>query len=122
MPKDDKTKTDAAPAADTQNELLTNQLKDQELQIVALSEELAESREKFDALTKDLKKTQKALADATKALGEKGKQAMSAADMTAMINGKTVKIVRTVMAKFALDEVKKGFLDEDLELLVPERS
>lgn len=35
--------------------------------------------------------------------------------------GKQLKIVKTVIAKFALDEVKKGFIEEDLELIVPER-
>lgn len=110
MPTDNKKAADKS--AVTSNAETTVQAIDP--RIAELEAEVRDLRQQLESSRADVKM----LRDKK----QKEVQVQAPVPMTAVLaDGRTVKVLRTVIAKFALDEVKKGFIEEDLELLVTER-
>lgn len=74
-----------------------------------------------DARDKRITELEGQVAKLTEQLAASSKKAKLPTGVAILEDGKQLKIIRTVQAKFALDEVKKGFLEEDLDLIVTER-
>jgi hypothetical protein len=125
MPKNPLTQPAAATPA-TQNESIQPTAVEtvtEPSELETVKEALAEALNEIQGVKDLLAASERANKKLAKQLADLQKEPSSAQleDMTACVNGKLVKIERTVEAKFATDEVKKGFLDEDLQLLVPKR-
>lgn len=78
------------------------------------------TQELFDALKKENELLKGQLDAALKEVNSLKKKAKPLEDV-AVYKGRTIRIAGQVEAKYALDEVKKGHIDEDLQLLIPHR-